>query len=141
MHTERMRFGTYYFLQAPSDRSAAEIICDEVEQMVLAEELGFDSIWLTEHHCADYVGLDSRQGQLRRPVLVDRGRSRVSEAIDKTSPTSGLCGDQCREHQLGGQTWLCALEFRPDQPAQQQPCHSRDLCRRFAGVRPLGGGY
>jgi alkanesulfonate monooxygenase SsuD/methylene tetrahydromethanopterin reductase-like flavin-dependent oxidoreductase (luciferase family) len=49
-----MRFGTYFFLQAPPGRSSSEIIVEEMDQMVLSEELGFDSVWLTEHHYADY---------------------------------------------------------------------------------------
>lgn len=58
-----MKVGTYFFIQAPPGRSDADIIRDEVEQMVLSEELGFDSVWLTEHHYADY-GLLSAPGTL-----------------------------------------------------------------------------
>src|SRR5438093_12193754 len=49
-----MRFGTYYFLQAPPSVTHPDVIRQEVEQMVWTEELGFDSIWLTEHHFIDY---------------------------------------------------------------------------------------
>jgi alkanesulfonate monooxygenase SsuD/methylene tetrahydromethanopterin reductase-like flavin-dependent oxidoreductase (luciferase family) len=45
-----MRFGTYYFLQAPPSIGHPDVIRHEIEQMVWTEELGFDSIWLTEHH-------------------------------------------------------------------------------------------
>src|SRR5579859_1973223 len=75
-----MRFGTYYFLQAPPDRSSAEIICDEVEQMVLAEELGFDSIWLTEHHYADY-GLSSAPSVLLASVAARTHRIKLGIAV------------------------------------------------------------
>jgi alkanesulfonate monooxygenase SsuD/methylene tetrahydromethanopterin reductase-like flavin-dependent oxidoreductase (luciferase family) len=75
-----MRFGTYYFLQAPSDRSSAEIICDEVEQMVLAEELGFDSIWLTEHHYADY-GLSSAPSVLLATAAARTHRIGIGIAV------------------------------------------------------------
>ena len=64
-----MRFGTYFFLQAPPGRSGAEILPEEVDQMVLAEELGFDSVWLTEHHYADY-GLSSAPSVLLATVAV-----------------------------------------------------------------------
>src|SRR4030081_701686 len=53
-----VRFGTYFFLQAPPGKTGADILPEEVDQMVLAEDLGFDSVWLTEHHYADY-GLSS----------------------------------------------------------------------------------
>src|SRR2546421_12620094 len=44
-----MRFGTYYFLQAPPALAHPEVVRREIEQMAWTEELGFDSIWLTEH--------------------------------------------------------------------------------------------
>ncbi|HLY64706.1 MAG TPA: LLM class flavin-dependent oxidoreductase [Chloroflexota bacterium] len=64
-----MRFGTYHFLQAPPGRSGSEIISEEVDQMVLSEQLGFDSVWLTEHHYADY-GLSSAPAVLAAAVAV-----------------------------------------------------------------------
>lgn len=54
-----MRFGTYYFLQAPPDSLHAEVIHGEFSQMLLSEELGYDSVWLTEHHFIDYGILTS----------------------------------------------------------------------------------
>src|SRR5262249_4974350 len=50
----RMRFGTYYFLQAPPSITHPDVVRREIEQMAWTEELGFDSIWLTEHHFIDY---------------------------------------------------------------------------------------
>jgi alkanesulfonate monooxygenase SsuD/methylene tetrahydromethanopterin reductase-like flavin-dependent oxidoreductase (luciferase family) len=32
----------------------ARFVREEVENLVLAEELGFDSVWITEHHFSDY---------------------------------------------------------------------------------------
>ncbi len=32
----------------------AEFIREEIEHLLLAEELGFDSVWITEHHFSDY---------------------------------------------------------------------------------------
>ena len=32
----------------------AQFIREELENLVLAEELGFDSVWITEHHFSDY---------------------------------------------------------------------------------------
>src|SRR5206468_293307 len=49
-----MRFGTYYFLQAPPALAHAEVFRREIEQMAWTEELGFDSLWLTEHHFIEY---------------------------------------------------------------------------------------
>ncbi len=49
-----MRFGTFFFFQAPPGVRHEEIIHHELEQMEWTEELGFDQVWLTEHHFIDY---------------------------------------------------------------------------------------
>ena len=75
-----MRFGTYYFLQAPPGRSAEAIVADEVEQMVLSEKLGFDSVWLTEHHYADY-GISSAPSVLLATVAAQTERVKLGMAV------------------------------------------------------------
>lgn len=75
-----MRFGTYFFLQAPSGRTGAEVLPEEVDQMVLAEDLGFDSVWLTEHHYADY-GLSSAPSVLLATVAARTHRVRLGTAV------------------------------------------------------------
>jgi alkanesulfonate monooxygenase SsuD/methylene tetrahydromethanopterin reductase-like flavin-dependent oxidoreductase (luciferase family) len=49
-----MRFGTFFFFQAAPGLTHEEVVHRELEQMEWAEELGFDQIWLTEHHFIDY---------------------------------------------------------------------------------------
>src|SRR3979411_3354588 len=49
-----MRFGTFYFFRAGPWLSPEEVVPRELEQMEWTEELGFDQIWLTEHHFIDY---------------------------------------------------------------------------------------
>ena len=49
-----MRFGTFFFFQAPPWQTHPEIIHRELQQMEWAEEHGFDEVWLTEHHFIDY---------------------------------------------------------------------------------------
>ena len=49
-----MRFGTFYFFQAPPGHRHEDIIRRELEQIEWTEELGFDEAWLTEHHFIDY---------------------------------------------------------------------------------------
>jgi len=75
-----VRFGTYFFLQAPPGRTDAEIIREEVNQMVLSEDLGFDSVWLTEHHYADY-GLSSAPTALLATVAARTQRVRLGTAV------------------------------------------------------------
>lgn len=49
-----MRFGLFFVLQRPDDRSERYIYETEIPQMVAAEQLGYDSIWIAEHHFSNY---------------------------------------------------------------------------------------
>ena len=50
-----MKFGVYFsFRKLPGDHKPwAEVYEENFAQMRLAEELGFDGVWLTEHHFSD----------------------------------------------------------------------------------------
>src|SRR2546427_1044882 len=74
-----MRFGTYYFLQAPPAVGHPDVIRHEIEQMMWTEELGFDSIWLTEHHFIDY-GLSVSPAVLAAAAAMRTRRVRVGLA-------------------------------------------------------------
>src|SRR5262249_837459 len=74
-----MRFGTYYFLQAPPSITHPDVIRHEIEQMVWTEELGFDSIWLTEHHFIDY-GLSVSPAVLAAAAAMRTRRVRIGLA-------------------------------------------------------------
>jgi alkanesulfonate monooxygenase SsuD/methylene tetrahydromethanopterin reductase-like flavin-dependent oxidoreductase (luciferase family) len=75
-----MRFGTYFFLQATPDRTPAEIVTEEMAQMVLSERLGFDSVWLTEHHFSDY-GLSAAPSVLAAALAVQTSRISIGTAV------------------------------------------------------------
>src|SRR4051812_39246552 len=75
-----VRFGTYFFLQAPPGRTAEHIIGDELDQMVLSEELGFDSVWLTEHHYADY-GLSAAPSVIASALAARTERITIGTAV------------------------------------------------------------
>src|SRR4029453_1013706 len=49
-----IRFAPFFFFQAAPGLTHAEVVHRELEQMEWTEELGFDQIWLTEHHFIDY---------------------------------------------------------------------------------------
>jgi len=46
----RMKFGTFHLMERPFWKSEPQVIAEHLEQMRLADELGFDAVWLTEHH-------------------------------------------------------------------------------------------
>lgn len=46
--------GTGFAHQRGNDYPDGQFIREELENCVLAEELGFDSVWITEHHFTDY---------------------------------------------------------------------------------------
>lgn len=49
-----MRFIVFALVQAPADLSDAEVYQNEVDLMVYAEDLGFDAVWIAEHHFHSY---------------------------------------------------------------------------------------
>src|SRR2546428_10664741 len=74
-----MRFGTFYFFQAVPWLSHDEVVHRELEQMEWTEELGFDQIWLTEHHFIDY-GLAVDPGTLAAVAASRTRRGRIGPA-------------------------------------------------------------
>lgn len=50
-----MKFGAFFLSQAPDGVfTPAQALSNELGQMQLAEDLGFDSVWLAEHHKSTY---------------------------------------------------------------------------------------
>jgi alkanesulfonate monooxygenase SsuD/methylene tetrahydromethanopterin reductase-like flavin-dependent oxidoreductase (luciferase family) len=78
-HPRPMRFGTYYFFQAPPGLSHPEVVQREIQQMAWTEELGFDSIWLTEHHFIEY-GLSVSPAVLAAAAAMRTQRVRIGLA-------------------------------------------------------------
>ncbi|MGH2355555.1 MAG: LLM class flavin-dependent oxidoreductase [Chloroflexota bacterium] len=50
-----MEFGLLYDFRNPKrwERPAPEVYAEQLEQIAYAEHLGFDSVWITEHHFTD----------------------------------------------------------------------------------------
>lgn len=46
----RIKFGTFHLMERPFSKSEPQVIAEHLEQMRRADELGFDAVWLTEHH-------------------------------------------------------------------------------------------
>jgi alkanesulfonate monooxygenase SsuD/methylene tetrahydromethanopterin reductase-like flavin-dependent oxidoreductase (luciferase family) len=49
-----MKFGTFLLLHSPDMLPAEEVYANAVAQAELADELGFDAVWLAEHHFSNY---------------------------------------------------------------------------------------
>ena len=45
-----MRFGTFHLIGAPEMQPGEQRIGETIEQMVLADEIGLDKVWVAEHH-------------------------------------------------------------------------------------------
>jgi len=45
-----MKFGTFHLMERPFSKGEAQVIHEHLEQMKLADRVGFDAVWLTEHH-------------------------------------------------------------------------------------------
>jgi alkanesulfonate monooxygenase SsuD/methylene tetrahydromethanopterin reductase-like flavin-dependent oxidoreductase (luciferase family) len=49
-----MKFGAMFLLAKPEGRTDSQVYSEALEQIELADRLGFDSVWLAEHHFVDY---------------------------------------------------------------------------------------
>jgi alkanesulfonate monooxygenase SsuD/methylene tetrahydromethanopterin reductase-like flavin-dependent oxidoreductase (luciferase family) len=49
-----MKFGLMQLFQNPPGRTQQEVIRESLELATFAEEMGFDSVWLAEHHFSPY---------------------------------------------------------------------------------------
>ncbi len=49
-----MKFGVFSLMQWPEDRSQSDVFRNELGQLVVAEEQGYASAWLAEHHFSRY---------------------------------------------------------------------------------------
>jgi alkanesulfonate monooxygenase SsuD/methylene tetrahydromethanopterin reductase-like flavin-dependent oxidoreductase (luciferase family) len=74
-----MRFGTFFFFQAAPGLTHEEVVHRELEQMEWTEELGYDQIWLTEHHFIDY-GLSVDPAALASAAASRTSRVRIGLA-------------------------------------------------------------
>ncbi|MBI4636698.1 MAG: LLM class flavin-dependent oxidoreductase [Candidatus Rokubacteria bacterium] len=49
-----MKFGVFFLLEQPPWKSQEAVYADALRQAAYAEELGFDAVWLAEHHFSEY---------------------------------------------------------------------------------------
>lgn len=49
-----MKFGAFFLNQSPEMEPSEEVYARTIDQAVAADQLGFDSVWLAEHHFSSY---------------------------------------------------------------------------------------
>lgn len=75
-----MKFGLFFVMQRPEHVSERQIYQNEIPQMVAADGLGYDSVWIAEHHFSDY-GVCSAPQVLAAAVAGQTRRLRVGMGI------------------------------------------------------------
>src|SRR6478609_8964617 len=99
----------------------ADFVREEVDNLVMAEELGFDSVWITEHHFSDYsmsndplqlltyIAVKTRHVKLGTQCIIVPWHNpvRVAEAIVNLDILSGGrailgFGGGLAQHEFGG---------------------------------------
>lgn len=58
---DTMQFGNFVLTEHPADRDPSDCLSDIRDDARLAEDLGFDSLWVGEHHFTDKVYFDNFQ--------------------------------------------------------------------------------
>lgn len=69
-----MRFGTFHLIGSPEMVPAERRFAETMEQIVLADELGLDYVWVAEHHFSNY-------GYSANPLLVIAKASAVAKRV------------------------------------------------------------
>src|SRR5690606_36002675 len=69
-----LKLGLFHILQQPSTKSSTEVYAENLEQFRIADELGFDEIFLGEHRISKY-------GTLPSPFVLAGAISQVTKRI------------------------------------------------------------
>lgn len=84
-----MRFGLFYQQQMPKPWSAesdVQTFGNHIEQVVLADEVGFDSVWVTEHHFTEEYSHSSAPEIFLGAVASRTKRIRLGHGIRHVPP-------------------------------------------------------
>ncbi|MCH8283218.1 MAG: LLM class flavin-dependent oxidoreductase [Chloroflexi bacterium] len=84
-----MRFTVFHLMQAPDWLADADVYRNEIELMLLAEELGFDAVWVAEHHFFHYC-IDPDPLILATHVAARTSRIRIGSAANILTLTHPL---------------------------------------------------
>jgi alkanesulfonate monooxygenase SsuD/methylene tetrahydromethanopterin reductase-like flavin-dependent oxidoreductase (luciferase family) len=75
-----MQFGAFFLLGSPEMRPAEQMYRQVLDWAVLAEDLGFDSVWFAEHHFSNYGYIPNPLMMIVKAAAVTR-RVRLGTAV------------------------------------------------------------
>ena len=78
-----MKFGTFHILPTPEGTTAHDVIHETLIEVDLAESLGFDTVWLAEHHSSRF-GLCASSSVLGAAVAMRTQRVKIGYAVNVT---------------------------------------------------------
>jgi alkanesulfonate monooxygenase SsuD/methylene tetrahydromethanopterin reductase-like flavin-dependent oxidoreductase (luciferase family) len=84
-----MKFGTYHTFQVPPWTTTDQVYAEELERVHLAEDLGYDSVWVPEQHFFDYCACPDALDMVAF-LLGETSRVRVGAAVVNLSLTHPL---------------------------------------------------
>ena len=75
-----MKFGQLHLFERPLGRSEQEIVDEQLDFMVQAEDFGFDSVWPAEHHFREY-GLSASPALMLANIAARTKRIRLGTGV------------------------------------------------------------
>ena len=78
-----MRFSTFQIMPQRPGATSHQIIQEALREIEFSEQLGFDNVWLTEHHGTEY-GLCASPSVLAAAVAVKTHRLGIGYAVNVT---------------------------------------------------------
>ena len=78
-----MRLGLFLILPQPAGVSQTQVFASALEDALLAEHLGFDSVWVTEHHGSAY-GLAAAPSVIAAAIAAHTERVAIGYAVNVT---------------------------------------------------------
>ncbi len=78
-----MKFGTFHILPMPEGTTAHDVIHETLKEVDLAESMGFNTVWLAEHHSSRF-GLCASASVLGAAVAMRTQRVKIGYAVNVT---------------------------------------------------------
>lgn len=75
-----MKLGAFFLCERPREKTDAQVFRELIEQVQLAESLGYDSVWLAQHHFSEY-GIAGSLPTVAAAVARETERVRVGTAV------------------------------------------------------------